>query len=301
MIGRLESPATVAAGCALIIAVNLVVLGGAAFNRRGEPDCVLTVTERELAMPLARQPEDSGIALTLRLTQQTPELYRLTASYRRYQLPPVELPWLDREKLQELGVSVDLDPSDPDAEYWYRHAMTRRVYVVAEYDGPAWRAWLARREMEVEALPSGSVSDAEALLALDREMRSRLFPVDAGRDPVALRRRYPDRGRYVVLEGLLQPRVVRSADGPPALSADIYALTIGQVHVSRDLGRRLEPFLPAEEPSKLLPRLGKEARSGWPSPRAPRYRAVLTFGRLHEPWLSDVVVPEGGGSPGPSP
>ena len=59
---------TLLAGIALILAVNAVALAGVAYNRSGEPDSVLRLTERELQASYGwhGSAENSGAALTLR-------------------------------------------------------------------------------------------------------------------------------------------------------------------------------------------------------------------------------------------
>ena len=39
------------AGLAIIIVTNIVALAGVAYNRSGEPDAVVELTERELGLP----------------------------------------------------------------------------------------------------------------------------------------------------------------------------------------------------------------------------------------------------------
>ncbi len=294
----LESPATVAMGCGLILITNLAILGSAASNRRNGPNVELSLTERELALPEGRQQEDSGLLLSLRLTHETPGAFRRTARWRNYELPSVEYAWLDRAKLQKLGIRVDLDPSDPEATDYYRHAMTRRAYVVLEYDGTAWSEWIAGREAQVRELRRGfeegttgasALADAEAVLALDRTMRSRLFPVDAGTDPAALRHSYPDRHRYAVVAGLLRPKVIRAEDETRVLRGDVWALVVRWIQVPKKLRHDLEAFLPEETHDQLFERQREEARSSWPLPAAPRFSTVLAFGRRHEPWLVSVA------------
>jgi hypothetical protein len=208
---------------------------------------------------------------------------------------------LDRSKLLELGFRIDFDPTLPDAAEHYSHAMPRRAYVVVEYDGEAWKRWIRGREQQVLELrredeegiaERSSLADAEALLAVDRMMRSRLFPVDAGIDADALRRRYPDRRRHAVVAGLLRPKVVHPESGASTLSGEVLELVVSRVHVSRNLRRHLEAFLPEETWEEIEAREQREAKAGWPSPIQPRYRATLAVGRRHEPWLANVATPE---------
>jgi len=296
---RLASPASVAAACGLIVVTNLAILAAAGWNRRGEPVAELSLTERELAMPAARQDDGTGLELSLVMTHEAPGVVRRTARWKRYELPSVDYGWLDRGKLLELGFRIDLDPTHPEAAEHYSHAMPRRVYVVVEYDGQAWSRWISGREQQVRKLrrdveedtaePS-ALTDAESLLAVDRTMRSRLFPVDAGVDADALQRRYRDRRRHAVVAGLLRPKVVQPENGVATLSGEVLGLVVSRVHVSRRLRRHLEPFLPEETWEEVEARERKEAENGWPSPIPPRYRVTLAVGRRHEPWLEKEVA-----------
>jgi hypothetical protein len=294
---RLASPASVAAACGLIVVTNLAILAAAGWNRRGEPEAELSLTERELAMPAARQDEGTGLQLSLVMTHEPPGVVRRTARWKHYELPSVDYGWLERAKLLELGFRVDLDPTHPDAAEHYSHAMPRRAYVVIEYDGEAWQRWISDREEQVRELrraveedtaePS-VLADAEAMLAVDRTMRSRLFPVDAGTDANALQRRYGDRRRHAVVAGLLRPKVVQPENGLPTLSGDVLGLVVSRVHVPRKLRRHLEAFLPEDTWEEVEARERRKAESGWPLPTPPRYRATLAVGRRHEPWLVNV-------------
>jgi hypothetical protein len=296
---RLASPASVAAACALIVVTNLVILGAAGWNRRGEPRAELPLTERELVMPAARQDEGTGLELSLLLTHEPPGVVRRTARWKRYELPSVDYGWLDRSKLVELGFRIDLDPTHPDAAEHYSNVMPRRAYVVLEYDGKAWNRWISGREEQVRMLrrevEEGTaeprvLADAEAVLAIDRTMRSRLFPVDAGVDAAALQRRYSDRGRHAVVAGLLRLKIVQPENGVPTLSGDVLGLVVSRVHVPRKLRRHLEAFLPEETWEEVEARERRAAESGWPSPTPPRYRANLAVGRRNEPWLEKEVT-----------
>jgi len=291
---RLASPVSVAVAFGLIVVTNLVILAAAGWNRSGEPEAELSLTEREVAMPATRQDEDTGLELSLLMTHEPPGVVRRTARWRRYELPSVNYDWLDRAKLLELGFRVDLDPTHPDAAERYSQAMARDVYFVVEYEGEAWNRWISGRDEQVRKLrrnveegtaESKALTDAEAALAFDRTMRSRLFPIDAGVDADALQRRYGDRRRYAVLAGLLRPKIVQPESGAPTLSGDVLGLVVSRLYVPRQLRRHLEAFLPEETWEEVEARERRAAESGWPVPTQPRYRATLAVGRRHEPWL----------------
>jgi len=177
--------------------------------------------------------------------------------------------------------------------------MTRRAYVVLEYEGAAWSQWFAGREaqvrelqrgVEVDATEASALADAEAILALDRTMRSRLFPVDAGADADALRHSYPDRRQYAVVPGLVRPKVVQLEDGTHFLGGYVRGLVVSRIHIPRRLRQGFEALLPEETWDQLFERQREEAKSGWPSAAPPRFKAVLAFGRRHEPWLVTVAA-----------
>ncbi|MCP5066566.1 MAG: DUF4824 family protein [bacterium] len=296
---HLVSPVSVVAACGLIVVTNLAILSAAGWNRRGEPQAELSLTERELAMPTARQDEGTGLELSLVMTHEPPGVLRRTARWKRHELPPVNYGWLNRAKLLDLGFRVDLEPTHLDAAEHYSHAIARRTYVVVEYDGEAWNRWIGdreeqlrklRREVEEGAAQPSALADAEAVLAVDRTMRSRLFPVDAGVDADALQRRYGNRRRHAVVAGLLRPKIVQPENGAPTLSGEVLALVVSRVHVSRRFRQHFESFLPEETWEEVESRERREAESGWPSPTPPRYQATLAVGRRHEPWLVEEVA-----------
>lgn len=279
---RLRQRWSVVAGLALIVVTNAVVLGGAAWNRSGEPDATLVVTQRELALPPYRLDEDTGLALYLSL-----------GGGPWWEERGEE--WLDREKLAELGFAVDVDPAGPDAAQYYADALPRQVFVVLEYDGVAWAAWLARQEKELaegEAkVVSGKMArdhldDLRKKLARARDSHSRLFAVDAAHDATVSRRRYPDRTHYAVVPAIVRlHHGIREAGEAPRLTGHVSRLLVGHIHVSLPLRpvldavyREVEEGHGGQEESSYRP----------PDERAPRYQATLAFGRRHEPWLVAV-------------
>ncbi len=77
---------------AIIVVANAAAWGAAAMNRRGEPEAILELTERELRLP-AKQAENT--ALTLSLVFEPPG----TRGTRNVG----EAGWFDRAKLQSIG------------------------------------------------------------------------------------------------------------------------------------------------------------------------------------------------------
>jgi Domain of unknown function (DUF4824) len=293
---RLASPAALAAGFALLLIANVTIVTLAGWNRWGGPRERMSLTERELALPEFREEENSGLSLSLLLGDRAPRAVNRAAWRRRYRLPGAEHPWLDRAKLREIGWRDDLDPSDPEAEEAWSREGSRSVFLVLEMEGEAWRRWLTGRQEAVEELrrrvDSGGadrseLQDAQTLLALDRAMRSRLFPVDAGTKPEELRRRHPDPDRFFIVRGILSPRFLHPEGAPPRLDALIDVLP-DRIHVPADLRPRFGGFLPKETLDESLMREAKEP-GAWPGPVPPRYRIDLVLGHRLEPWIVRVT------------
>jgi hypothetical protein len=241
------------AGIALILLTNAAILAGVAWNRRGEPDAVVTLTERELQLPWeAGDEEDTGLLL------------RLEWNPRDVAGPglPEPLPAATR---RELGFRRSPPPG--------RLQPARSAWVVLEMEGEAWRRWLAeRRRLDEEQRRKAEESDCPSASALEQMgMReSRLVVVDAGLDREALRRRHPDRRRFVIVPGVVGPDGVVSELG------------LESIHVPL----RLRPVLDEIVTGELVRR--HRIAGAEDAPRPPRYRMDVAFGRRGEPWLVKV-------------
>jgi hypothetical protein len=253
----------VIAAIVLVLAVNSLVLAGVAWNRAGEPQAELVLTERELAPPYAHWPrkENSGIGL------------RISRAMQDYD-------WLDRDKLVELGFdpgSFDQRPRDR----W--RSVDREVWLVLEYDGAAFEAVLARQRERLDRVrvdwASGKREVREVEVAQQHLNHlamgsSRLMAIDAGRDRNALHARYPDRQRHAIVRGTVRMHAVQGpGDEVPEARARVVRLLPGQVHVPRRFHSELAVALEQ-------PRVRTEA--------PPRYHATLRYGRRGEPWLTAI-------------
>ncbi len=270
---------------ALLGVVNAVVLGGVVWNRSGEPQARLRLTERELPLHYSfyRSEEDSGLALRLTLSDgsRSPD-------------------WLDENKLRALGFRPERHYAADDTEAGRdKRALPRRAWVVLEFDGPAWRATLEARQQALVEL-AAKVAAGEATTAqlelrqqdLERLRRSgsRLVAVDAGRNAAQLRARYPDRARYLIVSGELRMWISRSrsaqqrGDGP----------RVGG-YIEQILTRRIH--VPLQHRAALHAALGGDLRArrhrDTESLSTPRYAVVLNYGARREPWVGDIVVLDG--------
>jgi len=136
--------------------------------------------------------------------------------------------WFDEAKLRELGLDLGRRSRKP---------LPKEAYVVFEHKAPAARAG------------------------------TRLFAVDVGRDPAALRQRYPDRARHVIMRSMV--RAVDALGAPRVVRGAIVLLLPPQIYVPL-------PF------ADTLSGLGTKAAA------APRYVVTLRFGRNYEPWVTSI-------------
>jgi len=298
------APLALPAGLLLIGGTNVALVGSSAWNRSGPPAATLTLTERELAMPAFRDQENTRLALSLGLANRNPGGWEIISYRMSEKFPPVEYPWLDSEKLRSFGFDLSMKPDDAEAPEFYRAQPSRRVFLAVEMEGEDWSRWIAGRREEVAKVRADAASgtadkktlaDAEALLALDETSRSRLMPLDASVDGVALGRSHPDAARFAVVPGILWVRVQERV-GQPARVAGVLELQVSDVEVTASQAPRLQPWLPREAATEYYDRQRKIAEAGWPPPAAPRYKAVVSWGRRLEPWLGDIAPLIEGGS-----
>ena len=263
------------AGAVLIVATNAVALLGVAYNRSGEPESRLVLTERELRVERWGEfdAENSGLSLTL--SWRAPfefddaEVPGRSRFYRGW------TPWLDVAKLSELGFDMSGSSETANAARDYERQRVRDVLLVLELGGAAHaRALeLAKREVQrAEAIAASNPGEsdyedradrARVNLAAEAREASRLFVIDAGLEARVLRERYPDQTRHVLLGGQVGVGNSRS-DGDRALHGYVSALSIGSIHVSADLLER------------------HSFGDGW------RKNVVVAFGKRFEPWIVEI-------------
>jgi len=213
---RLKQRGWLLAGLALILLSNAWVLGSVAYNRSGEPRSLLLLSERELR-PLHEwdRRDNSGVALWPRVRMQEHE------GIKRYGPP------LSAQSMRQLGFELPAEDDDK-ALARFQHAQSRPALLVLEMDGAAYqgsvaarRAQLREAEAELARFPGDekreqALQTARRGLQQELEEASRLFLIDAGLDEAQLRQRYPDRQRYWLVRGAVQPWVrYRDGNRPP--------------------------------------------------------------------------------------
>jgi hypothetical protein len=293
MIRRLLEQRVTVVGLALILAVNVVAGIGIVYNRRGSPDSVLSLNQRELRLPAtvlspSGSPDTSGVALRIDW-QVLPELGPDAARKLQYadsaNLPPGAprlAGWLDRNKLESLGYRFP-EPAPIDEIRRSRPSeLAREVYLVLEFDGPAYRESV-ERAVHDQALVKAALEQkpgdpqlAELRNRVERNLTharlsaSRLFAIDAGLDLGALRERYADRSRFAIVRGKVRPLFRPGPDQRPA--GTIEALTVAAINVPLRLKRVFEP-----------PRgVAMDRSKAW---ALLAYNVDLAIGRRLEPWI----------------
>ena len=269
---------TLIAGLALIALTNAVALGGVAWNRSGEPDSVLTLTQRELSQPyqFGFDREAAGMALNLRWRV-------LTADAAAYYSDHYGTPeWLDEAKLAALGFDVSQRPDARSASRRYGRLLPREALVVLDLDGPAYRKALERAreraQKEAASETAGSakpkVPGQSAAEFLKREVtsNSRLFAVDAGLDAAELRAKYPDRARYAIVRGNVRARYHSGRGSDGLWTGFIEGLDNDRINVPVEFRRAIGS-------------VPHTAARGGAVDGGPPFQVTVAFGKRFEPWV----------------
>jgi len=256
-----RAPFLAAAASFALLAPLLLALA-AARNRAGEPEAEVVLTEREARLV----PVGEGRRWAV---------LRLDWNREREQ-DRKEAGWFDGPKLAALGFDTRLPAEDGRARAFYGWQPPRTVYLALELDGPA----AARADAED---PDGRAS------------RSRLHVVDADLDAGALRARHPDRGRVLVVRGVVEARCTGRWDprtrslSAPFLHGLVRRLLVEELHLPRGKRALLDALASGEwRPSGAGATRDAPDVAAKPAEAAPRYELVLRTGRRFEPWAVAV-------------
>ncbi len=237
-------------------AVVLVSNGWAVFsslhNRRAAEGGRVELTERELRLP-PMIGDSTALALELNFWRGDPE------DRRGDRFPG----WLDAAKLAELGFDCSVPVTSPHARDHYSASRNALVYLVLEFDGETARRFLRER---ADRSP--------------HPLETRLFVVDAGKDPRSLRQKYPDPARFIITRGVVMLEL-RERGGPddrllpqPRLVGWISTLAVSHVFVPTPESRLLQPLRHRpDEPEEH---------------REPRFAATVCWGKNYLPWIESV-------------
>lgn len=279
---------TFIAGLTLILATNVVALVGVAYNRADEPESTLKLTERELHLPYewGFSQENSGISLTLQwrvLAEQDDTHHAMGWRYGGFGNAPN---WLDKAKLAALGFDV-VEPIDSQhARRYYDKLLPKEVLLVLELDGPASRTALEDTQKHLqkeEALLKANAGkkefeerakNAKRELYQEEHIYSRLFVIDAGLDVASLRAKYPDRKRYAIVHGQIQPQLVEY-NRKPKLVGYIRGLSVSQINV---------PALFRE----IFESIQESAQTNEYGVIASPFEVTVAYGKRLEPWMTEA-------------
>ncbi|WP_447752446.1 DUF4824 family protein [Pseudomonas nicosulfuronedens] len=266
-------------GISLILLVNAVALGGVAWNRSGEPDSVLPLSQRELLRNSSWHNENSG--LSLRLHWRTPTRDESTRHNRGW------LPAIDAQKMAKLGFVMPAQVDDDSAPRFGRQ-QSRDALLVLELNGPLYQreVQLTRKRLD-EARLAADAAPQNARLAderdfirreLDSEEKTdtRLLLKDVGLDLQNLRTQYPDRQRYLIVHGRVRP----------ISNYYQHIWTLGGTASSVGTDSLNVPYPWRERLDQVFSRPARTADGS-----AQPYTAEVAFGRRLEPWIERVDIP----------
>lgn len=161
-----------------------------------------------------------------------------------------------------------------------------------EYGGNAWELWKKRLEEQLlfleweEKEGKSAAKDLESArsdIKRDLATGSRLFVIDAGNDPAALRQQYPDRARFLILPALVQVYHFGSPNSAQARESSLRGsveLLISEIHVPHRFHKLFDARRHKNAFGAALS-LGTE--------NGPRYQVSLRAGKRYEPWVADIV------------
>ena len=271
------------AGLAIIIVTNIVALAGVAYNRAGEPDAVVELTERELGLPYRYGMYKENTGLGLRINRRIEDAQRYFYGNTNCWGNPA---WLDREKLIELGFKLQPQPEKSAGRLAFEKELPREVYLVLQYDGAAHQRVVSSAEEELgeqQALLANNpgqeefekrVEDAAKKLNNEQHHNSRLFAIDAGLDRARLRNTYPDTSQYILMQALIRPTWSRD-ENEEEWKGTITGLLIGTINIPLEHRALFEPL----EAAQLRRNRNRQT---------PRYTVRVAFGKRAEPWVITV-------------
>ena len=261
---------TLISGMCLIGIVNAAVFLGVAYNRSGEPESALLLSERELDKPRMWRgnKENSGLTLHLQWRMLPPASDETRPPGWQYESSSGTADWLNEAKMVALGFESPAISSRGDQRARVERQLPRDVLLVLELNGTAYKEALARA---VKYSVTGS--DGEKLLKEEQTERSRLFVVDAGLDGTALRAQYPDRSRYAIVRGQVRPfwRREKQVGG---LMGYVSHVSASSLNVPLEWKSRLDQAAaaPGANEKAIL-----------------RYEVEVKFGQRLEPWIAQAA------------
>jgi hypothetical protein len=271
---------TLGAGIALIALTNAVALTGVAYNRSGEPESRLLLTQREFSRSDAFRLDRESGGLTLRLHWRV--LGKDPSAETYYGGAYIAPAWLDGAKLADLGFDVSESATANRRGRRLARQLPREALIVLELDGPAYREALDRAERRAakdtanpQAKPEAKRNIAERLKR-EQTAGSRLFAVDAGLDAAALRAKYPDRARHAIVQGSIRMHFLAGGKDPGPAG-----------YIERVANDRINVPLEFQTAIVSAPRPHRGAGLAY---EEPPFQVTVAFGKRFEPWLVSAAA-----------
>ncbi len=228
---------------AIVLVSDGIALIETAHNRAGNAVQTIQLTERELPR-LNSDLENTGVDLNLNWSQ--------------FSSTGAAAP-LDRTQLEAAGFVFKDAPSEATRDYAF---LPREAFVALEYEGQKWREW---QQLGEEAKQFRRTADPP-----------HLFVVDASKSVSALRGRYPDQSKYLIVRAVIMARTQAIKD---AVSNEVTRYEYGGrvVQIRPDV---IHVPLPL---SSVISSLKRRSEGG-----EPRYTVTVKYGRNLEPWVAAV-------------
>lgn len=280
---------TLATGAALILLANAVALVGVYLNRSGEPDSRMTLSQRELSMPWrwGMAKENSGLALGLSWRVNDAAAGDYSGGGYGYGFSGGTPEWLDEARMAALGFDTAAVVGGTGGRRQFERQLQREVLLVLELAGPAWQQALQRAQENAARHEAARLANADSkefaekakraqeTLQREEKLNSRLFAIDAGLDRAALRAKYPNRARHLILKAMVRPQLA-TRDRKTRVTGYVSALAATQINVPHALRPALEPALRQHKRTQLDP--------------GPHFEATLAVGQRLEPWIEAIAV-----------
>jgi hypothetical protein len=258
---------------ALVLAANAVVLAGVAYNRSGMPKARMVLTARELSLSWGYgdfdgRSENTGMSLNIDW-QREPNSYQ---------------PIFTREKLEAIGFHYPTAVQPDDRAY--KQLLDRKAYVVLEYNGAAWEAYLQKKRDEYAARLAKAQTDTqreniEHTQGYFEKTASRLVLVDIGPDAAALRARYADGSKYLITKARVSAYFNAARNSGDEIHAQIAGLLPNAVNVPRQYHAMIQ------QTEQQRRRFNRQYESS--NPEMPRSKITLAYGQRDEPWIEAVA------------
>lgn len=278
------------AGIVLLLVSNTVALSGVYYNRSGEPDSTLMLTDREFWLPYRsrHRKENSGLALRLRWKVVRPA--SATGSTYTYYYSSHTPEWLDEAKLAALGFDLEVEKIKREKRQSRHRILPRDVLLVMEHDGEAYALDLKRagqhlnKERDLVTRNPGKkeftrrLKNAEQHYKRLQETESRLYVIDAGLDREALRKKYPNRSKFLIVGGRVRAWLqYRHKEKKSTITGYLAGINVTHVNVAKQFHVDLEEA-----------RQDKKRRKD--SGKTPGYAFKVAWGKRLEPWLQEIVL-----------